>query len=57
MRYRWQPESILPKHLSALLPTRRQGRDFPGGPVVKTLRFQGRGTGSIPDQETNIPHA
>ena len=31
--------------------------DFPGGPVVKTLCFQCRGTGSVPGQGTEIPHA
>ena len=31
--------------------------DFPGGPVVKTLRFQCRGMGSIPGQGTKIPHS
>ena len=31
--------------------------DFPGGPVVKTPRFQYRGMGSTPGQETKIPHA
>ena len=32
-------------------------QDFPGGPVVKTPHFQGRGMGSIPGQGTKIPHA
>lgn len=31
-------------------------RVFPGGPVVKTLCFHCRGTGSIPGQGTKIPH-
>ena len=32
--------------------------DFPGGPVVKTLRFQCRGHGFDPwGQGTKIPHA
>ena len=31
--------------------------DFPGGPVVKTLHFQGRSTGLIPGWGTKIPHA
>ena len=33
--------------------------DFPGGQVVKTMRFhcRGRGTDSIPGGGTNIPHA
>ena len=30
-------------------------REFPGGPVVKTLCFRCRGTGSIPGQGTEIP--
>ena len=29
-----------------------KGRDFSGGPVVKTLHFQCRGPGSIPGQGT-----
>ena len=32
-------------------------RDFLGGPVVKTSRFQCRGQGSNPGQGTKIPHA
>ena len=28
----------------------------PSGPVVKTLHFHCRGTGSIPGQGTKIPH-
>ena len=32
-------------------------RDFPGGPVVKTLPFNARDEGSIPGQGTKIPHA
>ena len=32
-------------------------RDFPGGPVVKTSRFQGRGVDLIPGQGTKIPQA
>ena len=31
--------------------------NFPDGPVVKTLCFQGRGVGSVPGQGTKIPHA
>ena len=31
--------------------------DFPRGPVVKTLHFHCRGTGSIPGQGTKILHA
>ena len=31
--------------------------DFPGGPVVRTLRFHCRGTGSIPGQGAKILHA
>ena len=33
------------------------GKDFPGGPVVKTLPFNARGVGSIPSGGTKIPHA
>ena len=32
-------------------------RDFPGGAVVKTLRFQCRGRGLHPVQGTEIPYA
>ena len=32
-------------------------RDFPGGPVVKTLCFQCRGHGFDPCWGKNIPHA
>ena len=32
-------------------------KDFPGGPVIKTLYFHCRGVGSIPDQGTMILHA
>lgn len=33
-----------------------QIRDFPGGPIVKTLGFQTGGRGLIPDQGTKILH-
>ena len=36
-------------------PFYRKNGDFPGGPVVKTLCFQCKG--SILGQGTNIPHA
>ena len=32
-------------------------RDFPGGPVVKILRFNAGDVGSIPGQGAKIPHA
>ena len=32
-------------------------RDFPGGPVVKTLHFNAGGMASIPGEGTKIPHA
>ena len=32
-------------------------RDFPGGPVVKTLPSNAGGAGSNPHQGTKIPHA
>ena len=32
-------------------------RDFPGGPVIKTLPSSAGGAGSIPGQGTKIPHA
>ena len=31
-------------------------RDFPGGPVVKNLPFTAGDVGSIPGQQTKIPH-
>jgi len=31
--------------------------EFPGGPVVKTPHFQGKGTEVIPGWETKIPYA
>ena len=31
-------------------------RDFPGGPVVKTLPSNAGGAGSIPGQGAKIPH-
>ena len=31
--------------------------DFPGGPVVKNLPSNAGDAGSIPGQETKIPHA
>ena len=33
------------------------GKDFPDGPVVKTLPFNARDVGSIPGGRTKIPHA
>ena len=35
----------------------KTNRDFPGGPVVKTLPSNARSTGSIPGQGTRIPYA
>ena len=32
-------------------------QDFPGGPVVKNLPSNAGDAGSIPGQETKIPHA
>ena len=32
-------------------------RDFPSGPVVKTLSSNSGGTGSVPGQGAKIPHA
>ena len=43
--------------LSATKVAPRKVGDFPGGPVVKTLCFQGRGTGSTPGWGTKIPNA
>lgn len=36
---------------------RPRGRDFPAGPVAETLSSKAEGTGSIPDQGAEIPHA
>ena len=36
--------------------TKKQNRDFPGGPVVKTLPSNVEGAGLIPDWGTKIPH-
>ena len=35
----------------------RPGADFPGGPVVKNPPSNAGGTGSIPGQGAEIPHA
>ena len=35
----------------------RNSADFPGGPVVKTLPFSARGSGSIPGWKTKILRA
>ena len=32
-------------------------RDFPGGPVVKTLSSKAEDAGLVPGQEAKIPHA
>ena len=34
-----------------------EGRDFPGGPVVKSLPSNAGDTGLIPGQGTKVPHA
>ena len=34
---------------------RKRQEDFPGGPVIKTLRFYCRGHGFSPGQATKIP--
>ena len=36
---------------------RKQYRDFPGGPVVKTSPYNAGGAGSIPGQGVRIAHA
>ena len=38
--------------LQRLIELRKLGRDFPGGPVAKTLCSQCKGLGSIPGQGT-----
>ena len=35
----------------------KNGGDFPGGPVVKSLPSSAGSVGSIPGQGTKIPHA
>ena len=44
-------------HASKVMLKILQARDFPGGPVVKTSPSNAEGVGSIPGQETKIPHA
>ena len=41
--------------LSAACPSESRGREFPGGPVVRTLRFHCPGL--MPGQGTKIPQA
>jgi len=36
---------------------KKEVRDFPGGPVVKTLPSNAEGVGSIPGWAAKIPHA
>ena len=36
---------------------KKQKREFPGGPMVKTLHFHSEGLGLIPSQGTKILHA
>ena len=48
----WAPDPYA--HLDTSIKT--SPRDFSGSPVVKTLRFQCRGLGSIPGPGTKIPH-
>ena len=40
-----------------LHPNRKRGRDFPRGPVVKTLPSNIGGLGSMPGWGAKIPHA
>ena len=37
--------------------TEKNFRDFPSGPVVKTLPFNAEGVGSIPSWATEVPYA
>ena len=39
------------------LKTKKSKRDFPGGPVVKTLSSNAGGAGSNPGRGAKIPHA
>ena len=38
------------------LKEKRERRDFPGGPMVKTLLLNASGVGSIPGGEAKFPH-
>ena len=46
-----------PKLNRISVPLRRDPRDFPAGPVVKTSLSNAEGAGSIPGQGITIPHA
>ena len=50
------PESHSLRHYKKVR-LRIRNRDFPGGPVVKTLPSNAGGVGSIPGWGTKIPHA
>ena len=45
-------------HMDGQAQVKRQGRDFPGGPVVETLPSNAGGTGSIPVGvlRSHMPH-
>ena len=49
-------EEIKWNHIKCSIKT-REDRDFPGGPVVKTLPSSSGSAGSIPGQGSKIPHA
>ena len=52
----WQDGRPYPS-ISSLFQSRRKGRDFPGGPVVKNPPSNSGDMDSIPGQGTKIPHA
>ena len=49
------PRSHDPKVREPLL-FKKTFRDYPGGPVVKTLPSNAGGTGSVPGQGTKVPY-
>ena len=53
--YMWEKEGEGKIH--TFLHFKNIGRDFPGGPVVKTSPSNAGGAGSIPGRGTEIPHA
>ena len=50
-------EGVVKSRSPGKLQTRKELRDLPGGPVVKTLPFNAGGVGSTPGQGAKIQHA
>ena len=50
-------EGVVKSRSPGKLQTRKELRDLPGGPVVKTLPFNAGSVGSISGQGVKIPHA